>query len=82
MMASVLRFGLLLVLFVSNQAECKVTGKREALSVDYDWWKHAVVYQIYPRSFKVRFLVRSTFPSIVLLDRCIKLLLTLIASGC
>lgn len=34
------------VLFVNTQAKSK------ADEVDEDWWKHAVFYQIYPRSFK------------------------------
>lgn len=51
-----LRMKFLLVLVAVVAAKTAYVGqKRNAVKVgDLDWWKHAVFYQIYPRSFKVK----------------------------
>ena len=53
MKKSILIFGvLLLVIFQANMG-CKAKPDTSVnASVDRKWWKEAVVYQIYPRSFK------------------------------
>lgn len=49
---------LLAIFLVFNLVDCGPTrsenGAEQRADVDWDWWKHAVVYQIYPRSFKVK----------------------------
>lgn len=35
----------------SIRADDYVDSMEQKAEVDYDWWRHAVFYQIYPRSF-------------------------------
>lgn len=48
--------GLLAIFLVAfSLVDCGPARSDQRADVDWDWWKHAVVYQIYPRSFKVSF---------------------------
>jgi len=43
---------LLLSMLISCRNNQPVTNGTDATGADRKWWKEAVVYQIYPRSFK------------------------------